>query len=122
MFNKNKKKIQRYYCKKCQITKFIESKEAFNGICKACGNKMEFRGEHLYNNDGLNAIRICNTQKNVRQKQISYGKPTITCPYCQSTNTSKISATSKFINTAVWGIFGTKRHKQWHCNDCGSDF
>lgn len=46
----------------------------------------------------------------------------VTCPYCQSTNTSKISNTSKFINTAVWGIFGTKRHKQWHCNDCGSDF
>lgn len=49
-------------------------------------------------------------------------KPVVECPYCHSTNTKKISGTSKAINTAVWGIFGTKRHKQWHCNSCNSDF
>lgn len=46
----------------------------------------------------------------------------VKCPYCKSTNTSKISTTSKVINTAIFGIFGTKRHKQWHCNECRSDF
>ena len=46
----------------------------------------------------------------------------VTCPYCSSTNTKKITATSKAVNTALFGIFGTKRHKQWHCNKCGSDF
>lgn len=49
-------------------------------------------------------------------------KPTVTCPYCNSINTSKISTTSKVVNTAVFGIFGTKRYKQWHCNNCDSDF
>lgn len=49
-------------------------------------------------------------------------KPVVECPYCHSTNTKKISGTSKAINTAVFGIFGTKRHKQWHCNSCDSDF
>ncbi len=44
------------------------------------------------------------------------------CPYCNSVNTSKISTTSKVINTAIFGFFGTKRHKQWHCNQCNSDF
>ncbi len=48
--------------------------------------------------------------------------PTVTCPYCHSTNTSKISTTSKVINTALFGIFGNKRKHQWHCNGCGSDF
>lgn len=47
---------------------------------------------------------------------------TVTCPYCHSTNTSKISTTSKVINTALFGIFGNKRKHQWHCNGCGSDF
>lgn len=28
----------------------------------------------------------------------------------------------KVVDTAVWGIFGTKRYKQWHCNKCNSDF
>lgn len=46
----------------------------------------------------------------------------IECPYCHSKDTKKISTTSKVVNTAVWGIFGTKRYKQWHCNKCNSDF
>ena len=46
----------------------------------------------------------------------------IECPYCNSKDTKKISTTSKVVNTAVWGIFGTKRHKQWHCKNCKSDF
>ena len=49
-------------------------------------------------------------------------KSEVECPYCHSMDTTKISTTSKVINTAVWGIFGTKRHKQWHCNKCSSDF
>lgn len=46
----------------------------------------------------------------------------VECPYCHSKDTNKISTTAKVVNTAVWGIFGTKRHKQWHCNSCNSDF
>ncbi len=44
------------------------------------------------------------------------------CPTCQSQNLKKISATSKAVNTAVWGIFGTKRHKTFHCNNCGYEW
>lgn len=46
----------------------------------------------------------------------------VECPYCHSKNTKKITTTAKAINTAVFGIFGTKRHKQWHCDNCKSDF
>ena len=50
-------------------------------------------------------------------------KPTVTCPYCQSTNTKKISGLSKAGSVALWGIFALgKTTKQWHCNECGSDF
>ena len=48
--------------------------------------------------------------------------PIITCPYCQSTNTKKITATAKAVNVALFGIFGNKRKYQWHCNNCNSDF
>lgn len=34
----------------------------------------------------------------------------------------KISATSKAVNTALFGIFGTKRNKQWHCEKRGIGF
>ena len=47
----------------------------------------------------------------------------ITCPYCQSTNTQKISGLSKAGSVALWGIFALgKTTKQWHCNNCKSDF
>ena len=44
------------------------------------------------------------------------------CPTCNSSNLKKISLTSKAVNTAVFGIFGTKRHKQFHCNNCGYEW
>jgi hypothetical protein len=48
---------------------------------------------------------------------------TITCPYCHSTKTKKISTASKVAHTAVFGVFSISRNsKQWHCNGCGSDF
>lgn len=44
------------------------------------------------------------------------------CPTCNSTNLKKISATSKVVNTAVFGLFGTKRFKQFHCSNCGYEW
>ena len=57
-----------------------------------------------------------------REKQLEelLNKPK--CPTCQSTNIKKISTTSKALNTAMWGIFGTKRYKTFHCNHCGYEW
>lgn len=45
------------------------------------------------------------------------------CPYCHSKNTKKISGVSKAGSVAMWGIFAMgKVSKQWHCNNCKSDF
>lgn len=49
--------------------------------------------------------------------------PIVVCPYCRSTNTKKISTASKVGSVAMWGIFALgKTTKQWHCNNCKSDF
>ena len=53
------------------------------------------------------------------------GKPTnsVKCPYCKSTNTTKISNAKKAVAVGLFGIFGmSKASKQWHCNSCKSDF
>ena len=39
--------------------------------------------------------------------------------YCHSTNTSKIDTVNRMVST---GIFSQKVKKQWHCNNCKSDF
>lgn len=53
-------------------------------------------------------------------KAVNDNKPK--CPTCGSTNLKKISTTSKAMNTAMWGLLGTKRHKNFHCNDCGDEW
>ena len=49
-------------------------------------------------------------------------KPTVKCPYCGSTNTKKISTLSRMGSFATLGFAGKKIGKQWHCNNCKSDF
>lgn len=44
------------------------------------------------------------------------------CPTCQSTNIQKISTVSKVTNTALFGLYGNKRKKQFHCNSCGYEW
>lgn len=46
----------------------------------------------------------------------------VTCPYCKSTNTKKISAVSRAGSILGFGLFSKKLGKEWHCNNCGSDF
>lgn len=48
--------------------------------------------------------------------------PVVTCPYCHSANTTKISAVSKAGSVFLFGIFSQKVRHQWHCNECKSDF
>lgn len=50
-------------------------------------------------------------------------RPVVECPYCHSTNTEKISTVSKGVAAALFGVFSLSRNsKQFHCNDCKSDF
>ena len=47
----------------------------------------------------------------------------VECPYCHATNVKKITNTSKAAHAALFGIFSISRNsKQWHCNQCNSDF
>ena len=48
--------------------------------------------------------------------------PTVKCPYCQPTNTKKIGAGGRLLSTLTFGIASGKMGKQWHCNNCKSDF
>lgn len=49
-------------------------------------------------------------------------KPQIHCPYCNSTNTTKITVAKRSVSTYLFGLGSSKVGKQWHCNNCKSDF
>lgn len=117
-------KMDNYMCTKCFTPKaFNPENQELQHKCPNCNNEMEFWCSEEMNTETGRTIQEEKTSNdNIDIKKIVTGISTITCPYCQSSNTKKISTTSKAVNTAMFGLLGTKRHKQWHCNNCNSDF
>lgn len=63
--------------------------------------------------------------KRINQHTINYNTSSsqiVECQYCHSTNTKKISTTSRVISTSLFGLGSKKVGKQFHCNNCGADF
>lgn len=88
--------------------------------CPECGGYAD-------KTDGFKICIKCGCQLISQDEYQSYShlssKPIVTCPYCQATNVTKISNLSKAGSVALWGIFAmSKTSKQWHCNNCKSDF
>lgn len=55
------------------------------------------------------------------QQDLASGKRVV-CPYCKSTDTEKISVVSRTVSISLVGGASSKLGKQWHCNNCKSDF
>ncbi len=96
-----KKKQKAEEAKKKQKAKQIEDKQRKKQIEEMCQEKLAKEKAHedyIYRNNAE-------------------------CPYCHSKNTKKIGGLSKASSVALFGIFAVgKVGKQWHCNNCKSDF
>lgn len=46
----------------------------------------------------------------------------VTCPTCKSTHVIRISASSKIANAIMFGVFGNRRKKTFHCSTCGYEW
>lgn len=92
-------------CNKISLFKIIFSQEGITGSCCKCDKWLVLKKDENY----------------IPQQSSTH--LTVTCPYCQSTDTKKITNTSKAVHTALFGMFAMSRNaKQWHCNNCNSDF
>lgn len=105
-----------YMCPKCNQGHFFNKAEEYSTICPECNIEMRNMGSDFVDSE------VEKKKTEAFQRRLQNPSPLVYCPYCNSINTSKISTTSKVVNVALFGIFGTKRHKQWHCNECNSDF
>lgn len=88
--------------------------------CVSCGRKC-YLGEKY--------CPACNCYlgnlKEEPEEKFSYNfstEPIITCPYCTSTNTKKLDFIDRGLSFYILGFASKKIGKQWHCNNCGSDF
>lgn len=86
-------------CQKCgcETSEVIPTESGTAAMCTQCMNIVK-----------LNDVKTFTNQ--------------VECPYCHSTDTSKITTTAKAVNIALFGLLGNKRKHQWHCNNCKSDF
>lgn len=101
----------------------MENEEIVEVICNKCGyNKSKVI--RLDNVEGGECLKCGNLTFYKRTGPIAEPfKPTVKCPYCGSTNTKKISFGTKAAHTALFGVFAVgKVSKEWHCNNCKSDF
>lgn len=68
-----------------------------------------------WNKESIRKVRSGNFDGNMSL----YG---VSCPYCLSPNTEKITAVSRSASVGFFGLFSKKIGKQWHCNNCNSNF
>lgn len=114
----------------CPICKSTDWEDADLITLKEISNGTDFLEAmiELKKNDPIEyQLKISQFKANLKQQeQVQESRAeenTIHCPYCNSTNVKKITTTSKAVHTAIFGIFSMGRNsKQWHCNDCKSDF
>lgn len=125
-------KYASYVCDYCKDgDEFPENDIREEYLCPRCGRKMWYlMTEERDENTGEKIDYCVEDERDVTSPppftnnipHNKYNNPTITCPYCKSTNCKRITATAKAVNIALFGIFGNKRRYQWHCNECKSDF
>lgn len=125
-------KYASYVCDYCKDgDEFPENDIREEYLCPRCGRKMWYlMTEERDENTGEKIDYCVEDERDVTSPppfannipHNKYNNPTVTCPYCQSTNCKRITATAKAVNIALFGIFGNKRRYQWHCEECKSDF
>ena len=96
----------------------------FGGKLEWPQSEIEFIKKYGNNQFSEEAFYHCialHKQKN-NDKTIQPSKPQVTCPYCNSTNTKKITTAKRAGSIIGLGILSKKIGKQWHCDNCGSDF
>lgn len=123
-------KVAGYVCEHCSNAcdfKEDDIREVY--MCPECGKPMWYLSSYeIDENTGLTVGESWYDSSREKKSPAPFSQsqptsPTITCPYCKSTDCKKISGLSKAGSVALWGIFALgKTAKQWHCNSCKSDF
>lgn len=80
---------------------------------------------NLYNNkDSILKQKLQQQEESIaRGKTILEEKSKrVECTYCGSTNVKKIGLLNRAVSAELWGLGSKKIGKQFHCNNCGSNF
>lgn len=108
--------VDNFQCPDCNCLEgtLEENKNLIAVRCKHCGKQVIVLEKHT---------TVDHRTKSVENQQVnSISESAQKCPTCGSTNIKRISTTAKMTNTMLFGIFGNKRKKQFHCESCGYEW
>ena len=125
------------YCPVCGNLEFDESRESCQ-FCNAPLKDSKYTFDEWIKDDEANkkinemAMSSPNYNEELAQKRenamyLFGGSKTsatssVQCPYCKSTNVSRLSTVGKVFSVGLLGLASNKVGKQWHCNSCNSNF
>ncbi len=111
-----------YECTICNKYMFFDTSKEYKAICPNCGRTMTFIDNYDCDTELAEKVKNTPPYDPTQDPNSPYYIPVVKCPYCQSTDTSKISAMSRVVSTGLFGFGSKKIGKQYHCNKCNSDF
>ncbi len=111
-----------YECPQCRNRFYFDTSKEYHAYCPECKCSLEFLDNADCDTEQAERLKNAPKYDPTLDPDSPYYIPVITCPYCSSSDTSKISILSRTLSVGFFGIGGKKIGKQWHCNKCGSDF
>lgn len=97
--------------------------------CEYCGRQNKDKnktcymcGAPFYDINAFMTLKKYNEEHKINEKMQSEKTNKVRCFYCNSTDVKKISASSRWLSTGLFGLSSKKLGKEWHCNNCGSNF
>lgn len=111
-----------YKCPQCKEYYWFETAKEYKTICPKCNCELTFIANYDCDTELAEKVKNTPPYDPTLDPNSPYYIPVIKCPYCQSTDTSKISLASRVVSTGLFGLGSKKIGKQYHCNKCKSDF
>lgn len=111
-----------YRCPQCKKIYWFETSKEYNAFCAECKCNLTFIANYDCDTELAEKAKNTPPYDPTQDPNSPYYIPVIKCPYCQSTDTSKISAIGRVVSTGLFGLGSKKIGKQWHCNSCNSNF
>lgn len=112
--------IKTFQCPECNCLEgTIEENDNLLAVrCKHCGKQTIMLEKHTTENRRNPNAKP--SEPMTYEELVNANKPK--CPICSSTNIQKITMTKRAVSFSLFGFASSKVGKQWHCNNCKSDF
>lgn len=104
--------IDNFQCPDCNCLECTleENKNLLATRCKNCNRQTIVLEKHTTTDHRSSQLE--------KQNNPTPTTGTPKCPTCQSADIKRISVTAKVTNATLFGLFGNRRKKTFHCNSC----